>query len=582
MYSTRDLFEIIKTEYETEYSRGERPLLSDIIGRVYKKHEYLVDFKRASLDRYFRRNYTDPYRHHQNQVCTDEEELEVICTIKLLEGSNITTYGQTVVQIVKQLTGKSVSIGYVHEMLDRHRPDISIAPVTHIKIERKSPSLVASMQLFCKKYKEALSDLGISPNGLLNLDCSKPSFQATTKDRRFAAVSNGKEKRRIGVTSSAESATVCAVVNAVGETICVIIVLKADGQMNQNGEVEAHIPLPQPLDAIHDLRSSDIQAPVIYAVSKSGALDRDLFISLIPKISDAFHQKYPDLQALLILDRAKIQDCPESVLEFQRRGFHTLFLPPDSTTMAQPDDQWVFAELKKWFRLATVENATFAKVMGLTGRQIVLPSIMDALPRALDSKVITASWRDCFLWPFDEKKLMESARRWTNRDYERVVQKRNDKIWDTANSITHEGMNHVTGRLMRRPLVTVDMKPKTPAFGWEIVDKYTEKMEEMQAAENAKKEKVIQRKKRQADEALKASERAEKKKRRLEQKLQAEDEHRKRVENASKCCRFCSKPIIRAPNAHVCKRCTTYKVCHKCYSTGKKRNLNEHQKRCNK
>ena len=148
-------------------------------------------------------------------------------------------------------------------------------------------------------------------------------------------------------------------------------------------------------------RLSDSPWPYYYVVTKTGYLDDNSYVEVMRAFADLWEQQHPGLWCYILADQLNCHKKPKIVEEMALRHIFTVSFAPNTLHFVQPLDGLVLATLKKVFRQVLSELGLDAALNDGPAGPFVFHAMYTACEKAFKSKIITKSFRDRGVWPFN-------------------------------------------------------------------------------------------------------------------------------------------------------------------------------------
>ena len=237
-------------------------------------------------------------------------------------------------------------------------------------------------------------------------------------------------------------------------------------------------------------RLSDSPWPYYYVVTKTGYLDDNSYAEVMRAFADLWEQQHPGLWCYILADQLNCHKKPKIVEEMALRHIFTVLFAPNTLHFVQPLDGLVLATFKKVSRQVLSELGLDAALNDGPAGPFVFHAMYTACAKAFKSKIITKSFRDRGVWPFN-RHHPDAMRKWINKRAKAPTggtarQQAVQSLLEYSTSLSSERRASMSAQ---HTTVRATLKPLTPKTTWQIraAAAATKKKKEDEKAAQAKK-----------------------------------------------------------------------------------------------
>ncbi len=150
----------------------------------------------------------------------------------------------------------------------------------------------------------------------------------------------------------------------------------------------------------------------MWLFTESGYLDGAAWDIVLTCFSELWHNAHGNLLATVLVDNLGIHRNAEILERAHSKLVNLFFLPPNTSHFLQPLDDLVFAKYKTTLELWATRYAAAIRKNGQrrTSTELITAVVDIAFEAAFDKATIIKSWKNTFMWPFDEEGLERAAR----------------------------------------------------------------------------------------------------------------------------------------------------------------------------
>ena len=174
----------------------------------------------------------------------------------------------------------------------------------------------------------------------------------------------------------------------------------------KNDKIEKGVPPPivyTPADEI-GLRKDPLR---LFLQSKSGFLTLELFDYIMEEFTKFWNITRPGLHCFLICDNLRSHRNSDVFRKAFLRGIHLFYIMPGSSHWFQVHDQLPFANLKKSMTDTKNTISPIFSLPPLERRKLLMAIFYDAEKKASATHILTRSFADVGLWPFNPDRIFE-------------------------------------------------------------------------------------------------------------------------------------------------------------------------------
>ena len=265
-----------------------------------------------------------------------------------------------------------------------------------ISAGRSSPEIREDVKDFLAFHSEFRKNYRYPEHAIFNVDESRVTLSDTKRSaRRLLARSN--PKTGIRGARSRKHCSVIPFVSAAGETISVFYILA------QSSKAKV-------LSVPHTRRNGG-PSPFkeYYLTTENGYSTTETFQMMVAQFGQDFAERYPGLNSVLYMDRLGSHTTPEILATALENHIQVVLLPANTTHFLQPLDDCVFGLFKTLLQKYNVENLVADPLREGLARDPLLTAMPRALRESLKPQVITASFRNTGLCPWNPDLIWEKT-----------------------------------------------------------------------------------------------------------------------------------------------------------------------------
>ena len=339
-----------------------------------------------------------------------------------------------------------------------------------------------------------------------------------------------------------------------------------------------------------------------HVASKTGYVTKEAWASIMDKFVEVWKERYPGLDCRVWMDNLASHTDEHVVVKAHLQGVHCWFLPKNTTHFTQPLDNLVFAKFKNWIEKKVAERRVASALVGPTTDHHILADVWAAEKKALTTAVITKSFRQTALVPFNAARVLERARdnlRQQNEIQVPALVAADEYEGAVTAAATHalQGLLNASQHAPTTPTRRATVVPAQVYTSHEIVALQRQRIqdndERAQAAQNERDERAAadeqRRQEREAErqvreQAREAERVAKEARKRQREEDSAEKKRQKKRQKTANTCRCCG--TFWRSNCREwagCAKCDLFWVCYKCFNVGQApgvKTVRDHERRC--
>ena len=436
--------------------------------------------------------------------------------------------------------------GWYTSFLTRHKVRLSPRVLKGLERERVDNSVLAQTIEFANWFNDWFTQKGLSTKVLMNADETRVRIEGEQQKGK-GIESTQKQKASAVKAQAGDAATYVPFHTALGEIVMSVFVLPLDAKGMSNFY-------------LRDLtRASRGSHPTYYCFTETGWMNSDTWLEVLKKLKEVLAEKFPGLEPCLLLDKLAVHMNDDALRYCVQNRLHVAFFPAHATHFLQPSDNLLFTVFKKGL-YRQLQTALLGVRVNHTDLGAILVAIAQDLEVKLTPSLISASWRNTGLHPWDKKKIIENAE--TNAGVRSKEGTADSPIGEVARLITQSMLQEALGETKKKKVRIPG--PKQKLFLGEEILKAVDVEERRKAEEQEAKDAKREAKKKAQEEAA----------------VDRQARHEKFV------CRGSSHagqapPKWRSGNAWLwCTTCDRYGLCPKCRSRDAAA-MKHHEQQCN-
>lgn len=490
----------------------------------------------SSLRSAYHRSRRGVAKRHRQFKLGAEQEAVLVDVAQACSVNNVALSMAQLRQLAERKWGVSVSRRWVGRFVGRHRGMLSQRACEALAGKRAGREVFDGVVDFCTELKDFLPHYHFPPHAVFNYDETRVVQKGERLALRRVETAN-KERANARSTRHQNVASLLTCVAADGSVLLSVYILK--GNFGDGDEATVAFTMER---APRVTRGT---WPRFYVWNDSGYLDAAVFKSVLVKVAEEFHAKYPGLQALLYGDQLAAHRRADTVEFALGLGLFLYSLPKYTSHITQPLDEAPFAALQADRRRRNEAAVMDGMLTNTDTRDALLMAAYEAERRAFSRPVIIGAFRRRGLWPF-------------NADLMQVNVRANLGLVETGQTAI-EAARHAASEVIQAAQERVDdaragsSKGKARVARGVVHSPFLLLQQHRQMEEQAAKE----------GEAKVA--RQEERERRKEHQAQLLDDKAAAREKSR--CRVCAGKVRRGGSAWVGCRCNAFWVCPACAKT---------------
>lgn len=404
------------------------------------------------------------------------------------------------------------------------------------------------LQLYIDALEHTLKRFSLDKKHMVNVD--EVPCALTDSDLRFLLGAIQSKKMNHTQLVKSQLRTMIPFVGADGTVWMVVMVLKP--KSTNAPEDVISFPVPKYLKT-----GRPKKYPIYFVTTPKGFINNETWNILLGHFAKVREWKVHQKEVLLILDRQSCHLNYEGLVIAKKNLIQTFFLPANTTHWSQPLDNGPNANLKRGMTKSAREWAK-ASVAG-TDTQIA--AALEAIDKCLTPAVITASFKNTGIYPFDRKKIEELAEGWLTPEVNEAPPSFDKSLSDAA---TQACKVYAAKNEELKPTATVAISGMNKCFTLDeaILEKEAS-MQKKAIALAEKQQKAEKRKEMMQERKQKAMEEREKAQERKEARKAA-----KEAREMARRCSVCSKEYGPSAKMLVCGGCSKHAICRTCSKRG--------------
>ena len=339
-------------------------------------------------------------RHGQYKLSGAQEDV----LVSVAQASSMNNVALSVAQmreLVQRKWGVKVSWQWVGRFVGRHRGKRRKRTCKALADKRAGKDVFDGVLEVCKELKDFLSNHSFSNHAVFNYDETRVVQMGDKLVlRRIEAAK--KERANVRSTRHQRVASLLTFVAADGSVLLSLYILK--GRFGDASGATVNFTLE---NAPRVTRGT---WPRYYEWNDSGYLDANVFKSILAKVSEEFHTKYPGLKALLFGDQLAAHRRADIVEFALGRGLFLFSISRNTSHITQSLDEAPFAPLQA-DRVRRNEAAIMDGILTNTDtRDALMLAAHEAERRAFSRPVFIGAFCRRGLRPFDAKLMQANVK----------------------------------------------------------------------------------------------------------------------------------------------------------------------------
>jgi DDE superfamily endonuclease len=349
--------------------------------------------------------------------------------------------------------------------------------------ERVDNSVLTQTIEFVNWFNDWFKQKGLSTTVLINADETRVRIEG--EQQKGKGIESTQKKKASAIKASAgDAATYIPFHTAEGKMVCGVFVLPLDAKGESNFYLR---------DLTRGQRGSH---PTFYCFTETGWMNSETWVEVLKKLKEILEKKYPGLEPCLLLDKLAVHMQDDALRYCVQNRMHVAFFPAHATHFLQPSDNLLFTVFKKGL-YQRLQAALLGVRVNHTDLGAILVAIAQDLEVKLTSSLISASWRNTGLHPWDPKKILTNAE--TNAGVRSTEAVADSPIGEIARTITQSMLREALGDTTKKKVRI--QGPKQKLFSGEEILEAVEMEEKRKAEEQEAKDAKREAKKKAREDA---------------------------------------------------------------------------------